>query len=161
MRRLGLDVVQAHLAEGKTLPEEMSAEVRKLLADAEPAVRAVAVRTVAAFRNAADAERFTQMLSAESREQVRQALINGLGYVGTATSTSPLLALRFGAWRDPDKRFRSERGSAVDRALLREGDDELHLATGVGLAFDTFQLDLALDVSDVVTTLALSAIYTF
>ncbi len=43
---------------------------------------------------------------------------------------------------------------------LSLGDDEIHLATGLGLAFARFQVDLGADFSDSGNTLALSAIYT-
>jgi long-subunit fatty acid transport protein len=75
--------------------------------------------------------------------------------------SEPLVALRFGAWRDPDHRFRFEGQNIVDRAVLRRGDDELHLAAGVGVALDRYQIDLGADFSDEVNTFSLSAIYTF
>ena len=83
----------------------------------------------------------------------------GLEYLFLRTKTP--VAMRFGAWRDPDHRFRFEGRSIVDRAVLRAGADELHLAVGLGLAFERYQLDLAADFSDEVNTLALSAIYAF
>ncbi len=76
---------------------------------------------------------------------------------------TPFVAFRVGAWIDPDHRFRANpgRGDAFERALFRGGDDELHLAAGLGLAFSTFQLDLSVDFSDLVDTASLSAIYQF
>jgi hypothetical protein len=50
----------------------------------------------------------------------------------------------------------SERGS-----IPTIGSDEVHYAVGLGLAFWTFQLDLAVDFSDLVDTVSLSAIYQF
>ena len=75
--------------------------------------------------------------------------------------TRPLFALRFGVWRDPDKGFRAERRGPVDTALFQPDDDEIHAAAGLGLAFERIQLDLALDLSELVDTFSLSAIYTF
>ncbi len=75
--------------------------------------------------------------------------------------TKPLVATRLGVWRDPDHRFRFEGMNIFDRALLKGGEDEIHLAAGVGLAFDRFQIDLGADFSDEVNTLSVSAIYTF
>jgi HEAT repeat protein len=93
VRRLGLELVQSVLAEGKTLTPETVDNTRELLTAPEPTVRAAAVRTVATLRDAADAERFEQLLSTERHEAVREALVNGLGYVGPASAATPLLEL--------------------------------------------------------------------
>ena len=71
--------------------------------------------------------------------------------------------MRFGGWHDPDHRIsiRGERRNPFDRAIFQPGDDEIHLTAGVGLAFDRFQLDFAIDFSDLVDTASLSAIYHF
>ena len=50
---------------------------------------------------------------------------------------------------------------ALGRAIFRGGDDELHFALGAGVAFDRFQIDAAVDFSDLVDTASLSAIYSF
>lgn len=85
----------------------------------------------------------------------------GLEYV--FLTTTPLVALRVGAWLDPDHRFRAAPGEdePFDRALFRGASDEVHFAAGVGLAFRTFQLDFAVDVSDLVDTASISMIYPF
>lgn len=75
--------------------------------------------------------------------------------------TSPVVALRAGAWLDPDHRSVSTSEGRVDRALFRPGDDELHWSFGLGLAFTRLQLDLAADLSDTVDTVSLSTIYRF
>jgi hypothetical protein len=49
----------------------------------------------------------------------------------------------------------------VAEALLTSGEDQMHCAAGVGLAFDRFQLDLAADFSELVDTFSLSFIYSF
>jgi long-subunit fatty acid transport protein len=80
--------------------------------------------------------------------------------------TRPVIALRVGAWIDPDHRFYStEAGPSDDvilhRALFQPGDDELHLALGIGFAFKRFQIDLGADFSDPVDTASLSVIWSF
>jgi HEAT repeat protein len=90
VRLLGLELVQSLLAEGKTLAPETAAQARELLTAPEPTVRAAAARTVAAFRDATDAERFEYLLSTERHALVREALVNGLGYVGTVSAVAPL-----------------------------------------------------------------------
>ncbi len=85
-----------------------------------------------------------------------------LGVEWVFPTQAPVLALRVGAWLDPDHRFRfAEDTSALDRAIFRGGDDELHFAFGAGVAFDNFQIDAAVDFSDLVDTASLSAIYSF
>ena len=93
VRELGLALVQAKRAAGKTLSPETAARTRELLAAPEPLVRAAAVRAVASLRDVADAERFEQLLASERHGAVRQALVNGLGYVGAASAAAPLLEL--------------------------------------------------------------------
>ncbi len=75
--------------------------------------------------------------------------------------STPLIAVRLGVWLDPDHRLQSRGDDSFARALLRPGDDEVHAAVGLGLAFDRFQLDLGADFSDLVDTVSLSAIYSF
>ncbi len=77
-------------------------------------------------------------------------------------SSTPIVALRAGAWLDPDHRVRfTSTSNELDRAIFRGGGDELHFALGAGVAFDGFQIDAAVDFSDLVDTVALSAIYSF
>lgn len=73
----------------------------------------------------------------------------------------PVLALRAGIWLDPDHRFHSIIDDSEHQALFQRGEDEVHLALGLGLAFHSFQIDLAADFSDLVDTFSLSAIYSF
>ncbi len=76
--------------------------------------------------------------------------------------TRPVLALRMGVWHEPDHQTRAnDEADEFTRALLRPGEDQLHFAVGLGAAFDTFQVDGAVDYSDMVTTLSISAIYSF
>ena len=74
--------------------------------------------------------------------------------------TTPVTALRLGAWLDPDHTPHFEASaSAYERALLPPGDDEIHVSIGLGLAFESFQIDLGVDFSNLVDTVSLSAIY--
>ena len=74
----------------------------------------------------------------------------------------PILAARAGLWLDPDHQTRAnEKSDDFTRALLQPSDDNLHYSFGLGLAFDRFQVDAAVDVSDLVNTFSLSAIYGF
>lgn len=71
-----------------------------------------------------------------------------------------MVALRFGAWLDPDHRFRATNDDPLTRALAPPGQDEMHYAAGVGVAFEPFQIDFGVDLSDRVDTASISAIYT-
>lgn len=85
-----------------------------------------------------------------------------LGVEVVFPGTAPVMALRAGAWLDPDHRVRFVGStSPLDRAIFRGGDDELHFALGVGAAFNRFQIDAAVDISELVSTASLSAIYSF
>jgi len=80
--------------------------------------------------------------------------------------TRPVVGLRFGAWLDPDHRFHStevgpSENAVEHRVLFQPGEDELHLAVGLGFAFKSFQVDVAADFSDLVDTASLSVIYSF
>jgi long-subunit fatty acid transport protein len=71
------------------------------------------------------------------------------------------LAVRLGAWLDPDHRLRYEGRSTLLRARFRPGEDELHLAAGMGIVVRRTQVDVAVDLSDLVDTLSLSAVTRF
>lgn len=78
------------------------------------------------------------------------------------------VALRLGAWHDPDHAlaFQGQPGEDGDSraaaALFRGGDDEIHYSVGFGLVFgQRFQLDAAYDTSDTIDTASLSAVYRF
>ncbi len=66
------------------------------------------------------------------------------------------------AWLAPD-----HRRAAIDdvdpdsRALRPDGNDEIHAAAGAGIAFETFQVDLAVDASEPVDIASLAAICSF
>ncbi len=77
-------------------------------------------------------------------------------------ASTPLLAVRFGVWHDPDHQFRSgSPDQPFDRALLPRGNGELHVAVGFGVKLERFQIDLGADFSDLRDTVAVSAIYSF
>ncbi len=71
-----------------------------------------------------------------------------------------VMAVRLGAWHDPDHQQHNET-TAFSRAEIPGGDDELHLAAGFGVAFDNFQVDVGLDLSDLRDTASVSMIYSF
>ena len=73
----------------------------------------------------------------------------------------PVVALRAGVWLDPDHRFRSTIDDAEHRVLFPPGEDEIHVAIGVGFAFSSFQIDAGADFSSLVDTFSLSAIFSF
>jgi len=68
-----------------------------------------------------------------------------------------------GTWHpcDPDHQISSRGGNYVADAVLTSGEDHVHVAAGLGLAFERFQLDLAADFSELVDTLSFSLIYSF
>lgn len=71
------------------------------------------------------------------------------------------IAFRLGAWYDPDHRLRVESGPALSQALFFAGEDQVHGTAGLGLTFGGFQVDAALDVSDISTTSTVSASFRF
>ncbi len=76
-------------------------------------------------------------------------------------NATPVVGVRVGAWLDPDHQVRSTSDDPFLRALLPQGDDEMHYAAGLGLAFESFQLDVAIDLAERVNALSLSAVYSF
>jgi hypothetical protein len=72
-----------------------------------------------------------------------------------------VVAIRLGAWHDPDHQFRNETAGPLIRAENPRGEDELHLAAGFGLALDKLQVDLGIDLSEQRDTASLSVIYSF
>ena len=84
-----------------------------------------------------------------------------LGAEYTLLGSRPVAALRLGAWLDPVHRVAYRGGDWAARAALGTGSDEIHLAAGIGLAFERFQIDLGVDLSDLADVVSLSAIYSF
>jgi len=75
--------------------------------------------------------------------------------------STPIIALRLGAWLDPDHQMRATTGGPFALAMLPRGEDEMHYAAGLGIVMQHFQIDFAADFGDRVDTLSLSAIYDF
>lgn len=75
--------------------------------------------------------------------------------------SSPVVAVRLGAWLDPDHQMYATVDDPYMLAVLPQGDDEWHYTAGLGFATQRFQVDLAADLSDRVNTISLSAIYNF
>jgi long-chain fatty acid transport protein len=72
------------------------------------------------------------------------------------------VALRGGAWFDPDHRIRYVGPSDTFAALVfRPGDDEWHYTGGAGVTYKAMQFDFAFDRSERVTTTAGSVIVRF
>lgn len=75
--------------------------------------------------------------------------------------SSPVVALRLGAWLDPDHRLHAESADPFVQVSQPQGDDEIHFAAGVGLVFKVLQVDFAVDLSEVLDTVSLSVVYTW
>ena len=75
--------------------------------------------------------------------------------------STPIIAVRIGAWLEPDHQIRSTTDDLIARALLPRGEDDMHFATGIGIGMERFQIDLAVDFADRTDTVSLSAIYNF
>ena len=73
----------------------------------------------------------------------------------------PVVAIRLGVWLDPVHRVDYRGGDWAAQAALGTGSDEIHFAAGIGLAFERFQVDLGVDLSDLANVASLSAIYSF
>lgn len=71
------------------------------------------------------------------------------------------IALRLGAWYDPDHRLRSESGPVLNQARFFAGEDQIHGTAGLGFTLGAFQVDAAVDVSDISTTSTVSAGFRF
>ena len=71
------------------------------------------------------------------------------------------LALRLGAWLDPDHELRYTGGVHALRARFRAGEDQVHLTAGFGLVLRRAQFDLAADFSERVDTLSVSSVVRF
>jgi len=84
-----------------------------------------------------------------------------LGVEVVVLGSTPLIAVRGGVWLDPDHRIHKQAGDLLDQALLQPGEDTVHLAIGLGLAFRSFQIDVGVDLSEFVDTASLSVIYSF
>ena len=84
-----------------------------------------------------------------------------LGFEYVIIHSRPVLALRLGAWREPDHLLRYSGDDPIDRATFRGGESETHFAAGLGLAFKSLKLDLAFDAASSVDTGSFTLIYSF
>lgn len=75
--------------------------------------------------------------------------------------STPVVAVRLGAWREPAHQMRAVSDDPFLRALLPRGRDQVHYAAGLGVAMRRFQVDLAVDFADRLDTVSLSMIYNF
>ena len=86
-----------------------------------------------------------------------------VGFEYVFIQATPIIALRLGLWTDPDHqiRFLGDEDDELGRGLLPAGADQVHYAVGVGMALRRFQIDVGVDLSGLVDTTSLSAIYSF
>jgi hypothetical protein len=75
--------------------------------------------------------------------------------------STPIVAVRFGVWLEPDHQLRARTDNVFAQALLPRGKDEIHLSAGLGVAVERFQIDVAADFADHVNSLSLSLVYNF
>jgi long-subunit fatty acid transport protein len=108
-----------------------------------------------------DRVHYSELLEGDPDETIPDADEIHLGGEYVFPRATPIVALRLGAWLDPDHQIRATIDDPLFRAILLPGEDEIHLAAGVGLVFKEFQVDLGVDFSDLVDTASLSAVYTF
>ena len=85
----------------------------------------------------------------------------GFEYVVNPDSSSSLVFLRWGLWRDPNHEIEYVGPDVSQRPIFSPGDDELHYSLGLGLKFRDIQLDAAFDTSDRIDTFSLSAVFYF
>ena len=90
-----------------------------------------------------------------------------LGGEYTFTQFKNPFSVRAGVWKDPAHtlRFEGTPGSSTDElanaVLFSIGDSEIHYSAGFGWAFEKFQIDAAVDLSDRVDTFSLSSVFRF
>jgi long-subunit fatty acid transport protein len=75
--------------------------------------------------------------------------------------STPVVAVRLGAWLDPDHQLRDTSGDLFLEAIQPRGEDQLHATFGLGIAYQKFQFDLGIDLSDEMDTASMSAVYSF
>jgi len=98
--------------------------------------------------------------SSEPGNEMEDADEIHLGAEWVFVRSRPVVALRAGAWLDPAHRLHNDTHYVL-RSVLPPGEDELHVAAGLGIALRDFQLDLAVDLSDAVDAGSMSIVYSF
>ena len=89
-------------------------------------------------------------------DAVDQAIFGHARQAGCGPNVARQIGLRAGLWHDPGVEARSS-----DVGGLVPTENVMHASVGIGVAFRKLQLDLGVDVSDVLTTTSLSAIFAF
>jgi len=80
------------------------------------------------------------------------------GFVG---ARNPIF-VRLGSWFEPEHRIRYADDTVGQSVLFRKGNDEIHYSAGLGMVFgQRFELNAAIDLSDIVDTTSLSFITRF
>ncbi|MCG8462625.1 MAG: hypothetical protein MI919_40590 [Holophagales bacterium] len=117
---------------------------------------------VNAFDDEVTLDRSASRLGLEDADELH------LGFEYVFVDVANPLALRLGAWLDPDHEIRYEgpietSQDAATALLFRPGDDELHYTGGVGVSFadGKFELNAAVDLSDRTDTASLSLVWRF
>ncbi len=112
-----------------------------------------------------DRVEYSDLFAAFDQQDLQRVIADGdeihLGAEFVARRARPVLAVRLGGWLDPDHEIRYLGENPVIRALRLPGDDELHLAAGLGLVFAKAQIDLGVDLSDRVDSVSISTVYAF
>jgi hypothetical protein len=108
-----------------------------------------------------DRVEYSSIFSGDDELRIDDANELHLGGEYAFLNLAPIVSLRAGVWLDPDHRISCSGCNYVAEAVLTSGDDQMHYAAGLGLAFKRFQLDLAADFSDLVDTVSLSFISSF
>lgn len=90
-QKVGLELAQGETAESRSLKAESIGVVRRLLGSEDASVREAAAQTLTALRDPSDAERLLERLAVERVDAVRNALLNGLGYLGSDAAADALM----------------------------------------------------------------------
>jgi len=104
---------------------------------------------------------YSSIFSGDEELRIADANEVHLGGEYSFLKLAPIVSLRAGVWLDPDHQISYSGDNYVADAVLAPGEDHIHYAAGLGLAFSRFQLDLAADFSELVDTLSLSLICSF
>ena len=83
----------------------------------------------------------------------------GVEYVFFAAT--PVIAVRGGVWRDPDHRFRGVADAFTNAVFSGGSSSTVHSSFGIGVAVQNFQVDVGVDLSSLVDTTSVSAVYSF
>lgn len=112
------------------------------------------------------ADDYDDIFGAATRLDVSNGTEIRLGGEYVFTQFTHPFSLRAGLWREPEHALvaigpANDTSVDIDRALFSAGDDEMHYTAGLGWAFPRFQLDLAADWSDQVSSYSVSGVVRF